>query len=86
MSIEAKDKGLLYVFIILDKYGVDNKNSILNSKSVTQTVNQKGETDIDIKPYLDDFPFSYYVVVEDSSDLPDVIHTILVKWISLTTG
>jgi len=86
MAVEAKEKGLLYVFIILDKYGIKNNNSILNMESVTQIKNEKGEDDFDIKPYLEDFPFSYYVVVEHSSDLPDVIHTILVKWISLTSS
>ncbi len=81
--MEAKDKGLLYVFIILDKYGIENKNSILNMNSVKQTNKSNGEYDIEVVPYLDDFPFSFYVVVEDSSDLPDVVQTILVKWISM---
>jgi midasin len=80
--MEAKDKGLLYVFIILDKYGIENKSSILNMNSVKQ-VYKNAEYDIEVTPYLDDFPFSFYVVVEDSSDLPDVVQTILVKWVSM---
>jgi len=83
MCLEAKEKGLLYVFIILDKYGLDNNNSIMNMNSVKHVFKAEGDYDIEVKPYLDDFPFSYYIIVGDSSDLPDVIHTILVKWFSL---
>ncbi len=85
MAIEVKEKVLLYVFIILDKYGIQKKNSILNIELVTQIVNEKGEDDFDIRLYLEDFPFSYYVVVENTSELLDVIHTILMKWICLTS-
>ena len=86
LCMEAKEKGLLYVFIILDKYGLENNNSILNMNSVRHVYKQDGEYDIEVKPYLDDFPFSYYVIVEDSADLPEVIHTILVKWFTLNSS
>ena len=85
LCMEAKEKGLLYVFIILDKYGLENNNSILNMNSVRHVYKLDGEYDIEVKPYLDDFPFSYYVIVEDSADLPEVIHTILVKWFTLNS-
>jgi len=81
--MEAKEKGLLYVFLILDKYGIENNNSIINMNSVKHVNKGNGDYDIEILPYLDDFPFSYYVIIEDSSDLPEVINTILVKWFSL---
>lgn len=51
--------------------------------SVKHVNKSNGDYDIEVKPYLDDFPFSFYVIVEDSSDLPEVIHTILVKWFSM---
>jgi midasin (ATPase involved in ribosome maturation) len=51
--------------------------------SVKQVDKGNGDYDIDVRPYLDDFPFNFYVVVENSADLPEVIHTILVKWISM---
>ncbi len=73
------------MFIILDKYGIENNNSILNMSSVKHVDKENGEYDIEVKPYLEDFPFSYYVVVEDSSDLPEIIHTILVKWFSFNS-
>ena len=53
--------------------------------SVKQVI-KEGEYDIEVLPYLDDFPFSFYVVLEDSSDLPDVVQTILIKWISMNNS
>jgi midasin len=86
LCMEAKEKGFLYVFIILDKYGIENNNSILNMNSVRHVYKPDGDYDIEVKPYLDDFPFSYYVIVEDSADLPEVIQTILVKWFTLNSN
>ena len=73
----AKEKGILYVFIIIDRYKFDDKNSILNTMTVKY--DEKGE--IQIEKYLADFPFQYYTVVQDIEDLPDVLKGILVKWI-----
>ena len=73
----AKEKGILYVFIIIDRYKFEDKNSILN----TMTVKYNDKGDIDIEKYLADFPFQYYTVVQDIQDLPDVLKGILVKWI-----
>jgi midasin len=70
----------------LAKYGIENKYSILNMNSVKQVYKNNGEYDIEVNPYLDDFPFNFYVVVENSSDLPEVIHTILVKWTSMNNS
>ena len=38
-----------------------------------------GDYDIEVEPYLEDFPFNYYVVVQEFSDLPQFIHRFLVK-------
>ena len=65
------------MFIIIDKYGFENKESIINMKSVDY--NEKGE--IVIKNYLEDFPFQYYTVVQDIEDLPEIIKNILIKWL-----
>ena len=81
-SLEAREKGFLYVFIILDKCGSENQNSILNSLHVYQKIVQ-GKSEMVVMKYLEDFPFNYYVVLESSSDLPDVVNNILVKWISM---
>jgi len=31
-------------------------------------------------PYLKDFPFDYYCIVQDTQQLPDSLGTILVQW------
>ena len=73
----AKEKGILYVFIIIDRYKFEDKNSILNTMTVKY--DEKGE--IEIEKYLADFPFQYYTVVQDIEDLPEVLKGILIKWI-----
>ena len=72
----AKEKGILYVFIIIDRYKFEDKNSILN----TMTVKYNENGDIEVIKYLSDFPFQYYTIVQDIEDLPEVIKGILVKW------
>ena len=77
LTAVAKEKGILYVFIIIDRYKFEDKNSILNTMTVKY--DEKGE--IQIEKYLFDFPFQYYTVVQDIEDLPEVLKGILVKWI-----
>ena len=77
LTAVAKEKGILYVFIIIDRYKFEDKNSILNTMTVKY--DEKGE--IEIEKYLSDFPFQYYTVVQDIEDLPEVLKGILVKWI-----
>ena len=73
----AKEKGILYVFIIIDKFKFEDNNSIIKSQSVSFDENG----DLKVKNYLEDFPFQYYIIVQDIEDLPDVVKGILVKWI-----
>ena len=77
LTAVAKEKGILYVFIIIDRYKFEDKNSILN----TMTVKYDENGEIQIEKYLSDFPFQYYTVVQDIEDLPEVLKGILVKWI-----
>ena len=72
----AKEKGILYVFIIIDRYKFEDNNSILKSQSVS--FDENGE--MKIQNYLEDFPFQYYTIVQDIEDLPEVVKGILVKW------
>ena len=82
LTAVAKEKGILYVFIIIDRYKFDDKNSILNTMTVKY--DEKGE--IEIEKYLSDFPFQYYTVVQDIEDLPEVLKGILVKWIETVSN
>ena len=37
-------------------------------------------------PYLKDFPFEYYCIVSDTSELPSALGTILVQWFSMVSA
>ncbi len=50
--------------------------------SVKHVYKSDGDYDVELIPYIEDFLFNYYVVVQESSGLPDIIHTILLKWFS----
>ena len=82
LTAVAKEKGILYVFIIIDRYKFDDKNSILN----TMTVKYDDKGEIEIEKYLSDFPFQYYTVVQDIEDLPEILKGILVKWIETVSN
>ena len=89
LCVEAKEKGILYVFIILNEQSEEderlNNKSITKMSSVKQIIDKNGETDFEIKPYLDDFPFEHFVVLEKSSDMPEVMNEILIKWMNMKT-
>ena len=79
---EAEENRQLYVFVILDsKLG---KESIMNIKS-TQTSYENGKLNIQIKSYLEDFPFKYYLIVKDLLLLPKYLTDILRQYFEKTT-
>ena len=41
---------------------------------------------IKLEAYLKDFPFDYYCVVQDITQLPSALGTILVQWFSLVSN
>ena len=71
------EKNILVVLVVLDKVE-DRRNSIFNTKSV-EFVGDKIVT----KKYLDDFPFPYYLAIQDLSALPDVLADALRQWFEL---
>lgn len=87
---EAKEKRYLYIFVILDKQNnqatiniagqpAQKSQSILNMRSAVKTTEGGGgNSRMTLKPYLSDFPFDYYCIVGDTSELPNALGTILV--------
>ena len=75
---QAQEERIMIVFVIVD--------SLLKGESVmemTQAVfepDAAGETKLNIKPYMDGFPFSYYLVVGDVRELPGVLAQALRQW------
>ena len=69
------ERGALLVLLLLDQPG---ESSLLQSKQVT-FVGGKPQT----SNYLDDYPFPFYVVLEDIRSLPEVLADALRQWYGL---
>ncbi|OII75562.1 MDN1 midasin [Cryptosporidium ubiquitum] len=76
------------VLIIIDNYtknddGKDNNknssSSIFNMKSVNKDENGK----MIITPYLENFPFPYYSVIQDPKKLPNILCELIKQWFEL---
>jgi midasin len=73
---EAHEKNIFIVFIVVDN--PKSRDSILELKDVTYP-NGK----LVINRYIDNFPFSYYVILRDINKLPDVLADALRQWFEL---
>ncbi|KAL9915937.1 midasin-like [Glossina fuscipes fuscipes] len=77
-SIElARLQGVFLLYIIIDN--PENKNSILD----IQTMEMLPDKKINIKSYLDDFPYPYYAIVRDLNQLPLVLSEAMRQWFEL---
>jgi hypothetical protein len=74
---ELAEKHILAVLIIIDK-NENQKDSIFATKSVEFT-----PTGLVTKSYLDDFPFPYYVAIQQIDALPEVLAGALKQWFEL---
>ena len=76
---QATDERIMIVFVIVD--ALLKEESIVDmSQAVFEPDPATGETKLKIKRYLDDFPFTYYVVVGDIRELPGVLAQALRQW------
>ena len=74
------EKHILVVLVIIDR-NADAKDSIFNTK----TVSFKGDK-VSTAAYLDDFPFPYYVAIQQVQALPQVLSDALKQWFELIRG
>jgi len=70
-------RGLLIAFIVLD----NPQNSLLNMQSVSF----EGGRPV-MKKYLDSFPFPFYVLVQDVSQLPATLSDLLRQWFEMASS
>lgn len=85
MLRRAAEAHIMVVFVILDsiQQQSDKNNgnsSILTMNSVEYKIDAAGRPQLNMKRYLDTFPFDYFVVVQDVADLPDVLSNTLRQW------
>eukprot|EP00742_Colponemidia_sp_Colp-10_P011380 GILJ01012633.1.p1 GENE.GILJ01012633.1~~GILJ01012633.1.p1 ORF type:complete len:759 (-),score=234.04 GILJ01012633.1:49-2112(-) len=71
---EAQERGQLIVLLIVDCFE-NSSDSIMNAKEVNYP-NGK----MQITPYLDDFPFPYYIVLKSINALPETLADVLRQW------
>jgi len=79
-AMQAREAGIFTVFLILDD--PKNKDSILDIKV---PVFKPGTALPDIKSYIDEFPFPFYVLLRDINSLPNVLSDALRQWFELVT-
>ncbi|KZT42641.1 hypothetical protein SISSUDRAFT_1125502 [Sistotremastrum suecicum HHB10207 ss-3] len=86
----AEERRVLVVFIILDalrsQTGTDlqSQDSILSMEQVSYST-VDGRAELQLRRYLDTFPFSYYVVLNDVDALPDVLSDTLRQFFERST-
>jgi midasin len=73
---ELTERNILLAMIIVE--GKKQKDSILNMKEVTFEKNKPI-----IKSFMEDYPFPYYIVVDDMQSLPEVLGDALRQWFEM---
>lgn len=74
---QAHEERIMIVFVIVDTL---KGESIMDITQATFEPDESGETKLNIKRYLDGFPFGYYLVVGNVKELPGVLATALRQW------
>ena len=86
----ATEERIMLVFVVVDAgAGAENKelqpgeaprSSILSMNQVNYHTDAAGKLQLEMKRYIDTFPFDYYVIVRDVQSLPHVLATTLRQW------
>lgn len=77
---QAREAGVFTVFLIVDD--PKNRNSILDIK--VPIFNPAGGVP-EIKSYIEEFPFPFYLLLRDINSLPNVLSDALKQWFELVT-
>ena len=76
----AREMKIMVVFVIID--GINSSESILDMNQVNYVPDQNGIPKLEIKKYLDSFPFEFYVIVHNINELPEMLSLILRQYFS----
>lgn len=78
---QARDEKVMLVFVVMD--GILSKESILDMSQVSYVPDPvTGAMKLKVENYLDTFPFEFYVVVRDITELPEMLSLILRQYFS----
>ena len=82
---QATEERIMIVFVIVD--ALLKEESIMDMRqAIFEPDSTTGEKKVQIKRYMDDFPFTYYVVVGNVEELPGVLAQALRQWFAEVTG
>lgn len=73
----AQEERIMMVFVIIDSAKRDGSSSILDMRQVNYVQDEFGNMKLKMEPYLDKFPFDFYVIVRDIRELPGVLSLVL---------
>lgn len=73
----AQEERIMMVFVIIDSAKKDGSSSILDMRQVNYAQDDAGNMKLKMEPYLDKFPFDFYVIVRDIRELPGVLSLVL---------
>ncbi|GFS38673.1 midasin [Nephila pilipes] len=76
----ARDNNIFMVFIVIDS--PNSQDSILD----ITTTKFEGNNKVIFKPYIEDFPFPFYIILRDISALPTILGGALRQWFELVTA
>jgi midasin len=76
---EMMERNIIMARIIVEDRE-NSKDSIVNMKEVT-FVDGKPK----VKPFMEDYPFPYYIVLDDMTNLPSILGDALRQWFEMLT-
>ncbi|KAI8972107.1 hypothetical protein BDB01DRAFT_854805 [Pilobolus umbonatus] len=79
----ALDQQIMMIFIVVDNK--PEKDSILNMKNVKYAITD-GQYSMQMAPYLETFPFQYFMVLRDINALPEVLSDALRQYFSFVSA
>lgn len=79
----AMDQQVMIIFIVVDNK--PEKDSILNMTNVKYTT-VDGKLTLQMKPYLETFPFQYFMVLRDINALPEALSDALRQYFSFVSA
>lgn len=75
---EMMERNILLAMIIVEGTQIAKKDSIVNMKEVTF---ENGKPNV--KSFIEDYPFPYYIVLDDVTSLPEVLGDALKQWFEM---
>ncbi|KAI8073967.1 hypothetical protein BC940DRAFT_267177 [Gongronella butleri] len=80
---QAMDQRIMIIFIVIDNK--PEKDSILNMTNVKYVTNN-GKLAMKMTPYLETFPFQYFMVLRDINSLPEALSDALRQYFSFVAA